>query len=74
MHAKFARLVTRGSDHTARPGAANSDGNAAQCRIFALFHGRIESVHIDVDDAAETRRQIGRMQHTADDDITSQPA
>jgi hypothetical protein len=50
------------------------DGNAAQCRIFALFHGRIESVHIDVDDAAETRRQIGRMQHTAGDDITSQPA
>ena len=71
---KFARLVTRGSHHTARPRAANSDRNPAERRIVALFHGRVESVHIDVDDAVESQCQVGRVRHAAGDDITRQPA
>jgi hypothetical protein len=41
--------------------------------IVALLYGRVERVHIDVDDAAETRRKVGRVRHTAGDDITTQP-
>src|SRR6266851_2425982 len=66
VHTKFARLVTRGSHHTARACAANSDRNPAQCRIVALLHGRVESVHIDVDDAAEALRQVGRLRHAVE--------
>jgi hypothetical protein len=74
VHAKFARLVTRGSHHTARSRAANSERNPAQRRIVALLYRRVESVHIDVDDAAETQRQVGRLRHAAGLDITRQPA
>jgi hypothetical protein len=52
----FAGLITRGSYNTARARAADSDRNATQRRIVALLHGRVESVHIDVDDTAETQR------------------
>ena len=63
MHPKLARLVTRGRHHTACSCATNSDGNPAQRRIVTLFHGRVESVHVDVDDAAETGRQVRRVRH-----------
>jgi phosphoglycerate dehydrogenase-like enzyme len=63
MHTKPACLITRGRHDPARSRATNSDRNPAQRRIVALFHGRVESVHIDVDDTAKTGRQIGRVRH-----------
>jgi hypothetical protein len=74
MHAKLARLVARGGHDTARPRTTNRDRNPAKRGIVTLAYGGIESVHIDADDAAEIRRQIGSMRHVASDVITTQPA
>ena len=70
VHTKFARLVTRGSHHAARSAATDGDRKPAQCRIVALLHRRIERVHVDMDDATETGRRVGKERHAAVDDTT----
>jgi hypothetical protein len=56
-HAERASLVARGGHHAAalRP-AADGDRLPAQFRPVALLHGRIEGVHVDVDDPAHGGR------------------
>ncbi len=61
-NAEFARLVTCGSDNPAFAAASDSDRAATQVRVIALFNGRVESVHVDVDDTA----QGGSLQVMAD--------
>ena len=52
-HAKRARLVAGRRDHAALGRiAADDDRLAAQRRVVALLDGRIERVHVDVQDAA----------------------
>src|SRR6185503_26784 len=48
-----ARLVAGGRDHPTRLGrAADGHGPAAKLGPVALLHGRVERVHVDVDDAS----------------------
>ena len=52
-HAELARFVAGGGDHSAAVRIpAHRDRLAAKRRIVALLHGRIERVHVDVEDAA----------------------
>ena len=51
-HAEFPRLVAGGGDDAAFAGAADGDRLAAQVRIVALLDGRIERIHVDMDDLA----------------------
>ena len=47
-----ARLVAGGGDDAALVGiAADGDRLAAQLRVVALLDGRVERVHVDVEDA-----------------------
>ena len=51
-HAERARLVARRRDDAALVGvAADGDRLAAQRRVVALLDGRVEGVHVDVEDA-----------------------
>ena len=50
-HAEPARLVARRRHHPAFPTAADRHRPAAQARVIALLDGRVEGVHVDVDDA-----------------------
>ncbi len=50
-HAERPRFVARRRDHAAMP-AAYRDRFALEAWIIALLHGRIKSIHVDVDDLA----------------------
>ena len=56
-HAEVARLVARRRDDAAMA-AADRERLAAQSRIVALLHGRIEGVHVDMDDLADAGRRF----------------
>ena len=56
-HAERPGLVAGGGDNAALARAADRDRPAAQRRVVALLHGRVERVHVDVDDLADWRRQ-----------------
>jgi hypothetical protein len=47
-----SRLVTRGSNDAAFGWVADRHWSTPESGIIALFHGRIEGIHIDVDDLA----------------------
>ena len=47
-HAEAAHRVVRRRDDSAAAHAADDQGLAAQLRVIALLHGRIERVHVDV--------------------------
>ena len=51
-HAELARLVTRRAHHRARAAPRDDHRPAAQGRVVALLDGRIERVHVDVQDLA----------------------
>ena len=63
MDAEFASLVGCGADHAAALDAANDHWLAEQFGAISLFDGRIESIHIDMND----RRVVvhGRDRYTA---------
>ena len=48
MDAEFASFVGGGADNTSTFDAANDHGLAAQIGLVALFDGRIEGVHVDM--------------------------
>ena len=52
MHAELARFIRRSAHHGAISAPRDDHGLAAELRIVALLYGRIERVHIDVDDLA----------------------
>ncbi len=52
MHAEAAHLVARGRDHAAPAGAADDHGLAGELRPVVLLDGRVERVHVDVQDRA----------------------
>ena len=58
MHTEPPCLVARGGYHTSCAATANGDRPTPQSRIVALFYGRIESVHVDVDDAPLSRSLV----------------
>ena len=52
--AEFARFVAgRANDTALRRRRADDDRLAAQRRIIALLDGRVESVHVEMEDDAE---------------------
>ena len=51
---ELARLIAGRGHHAACPRAADRNRLAAQLRIVALLHGRIERIHVHVDDLAGT--------------------
>ena len=51
-HAELPRLVARRRDHASGLRSADRERLAAQARIVALLHRRVERVHVDVDDLA----------------------
>ena len=51
-HAELAHFVARRRDHAAVAGAADDDRLAAQFGPVALFHGRVERIHVDMQDGA----------------------
>ena len=54
---KRARLVARGADDAPALGrAAHGDRAAARARVVALLDGRVERVHVDVQDLADGHR------------------
>ena len=54
--AERARLVAGGRDDAALLGiAADGDRTSAQLRLVALLNGRVEGVHVDVQDAAHEK-------------------
>ena len=50
MHAETAHLVARGGDDAAPAGAADDHGLARELRAVVLLDGRVERVHVDVQD------------------------
>ncbi len=57
-HSIGSRLVARrGHDAAALRSAAHDDGSAPQRRVVALLDGRIEGVHVDVEDLANVVNQ-----------------
>src|SRR5687768_13586023 len=52
MHAELAHFVARRCNDTAIAVAPHDDGLAPQRRIVELLDGRIERVHVDVQDGA----------------------
>jgi hypothetical protein len=52
VDAEFARLVVAGGHHAAPRSAADGDGLAGELGVFAHLDGRIEAVHVEVDDLA----------------------
>ena len=70
-HAEAPGLVARRRHDAALARAAHRDGLAAQGGVVALLHGRVEGIHVDVDDLALTllrlgdrfRGEVGRVQH-----------
>jgi hypothetical protein len=59
--AKFARFVARRSHYTALGRIADRDRPPAETRIVPLLDGRVESVHIDMDDLSQSRLLYWRM-------------
>ena len=57
MHAELARFVARGSHDAALGRTAYRYRLAAELRIVALLDGRVERIHVDVDDLAMRRRR-----------------
>ena len=55
--AAVAAVRASRGDNTALRRTADRDGLAAELRIVTLFHGRVERIHIDVDDLAMRRRR-----------------
>jgi hypothetical protein len=51
--AEFAGLVTGGGDDSALAAAADGDGAAAEVGVITLLDGRVEGVHVDVNDTAQ---------------------
>ncbi len=49
---KLACFVGRGGDDSAWAVASDEDGFALECGVVALFYGREEGVHVDVQDGA----------------------
>ncbi|MGY4484299.1 hypothetical protein ACVWWR_003490 [Bradyrhizobium sp. LM3.2] len=58
-NAERAGLIAGGRDDAAFRGASHCNRLSAQVRIIALFHGRIESIHVDMDDLADGRGIAG---------------
>jgi hypothetical protein len=56
MHAERARFVACRRDDAAFARSADRHRLAAQLGIIALFHRRVERVHVDMDDFAEPAR------------------
>ena len=55
MHAVAPRLVARrGHDAPALGRPAHHDGPAGERRVVALLDGRVERVHVDVEDQGGT--------------------
>jgi hypothetical protein len=52
MHAEATNLVARGRDHAASARAADDHRLSGELRPVALLHGRIERVHVHVQDRA----------------------
>jgi hypothetical protein len=52
-HAELARLVACRHHHAALAAAADRDRLAAQRRVVALLHRRIERIHVEMDDLAD---------------------
>ena len=52
MHAESADLVARGGDHAAPARAADDHRLARELRPVVLLDGRVERVHVDVQDRA----------------------
>ena len=50
VHAEAAHFVTRGRDHAARAGAPDHDRLAGELGVVVLLHGRVERVHVHVQD------------------------
>src|SRR5258708_10424963 len=53
---ELARFVARRRHDAALPGSADGDWLAAEIRIIPLLDGRVEGVHVDVDDLALAAR------------------
>jgi hypothetical protein len=60
-HTEGAGLVACRHHHAALP-PAHRHGTAAQCRIVALLHGRIERIHVDMEDLADRWFRHGSIQ------------
>ena len=52
MNAKRSCLIGSRTDNATIADAADDDGLAAQIGAVTLFHGRIKSVHVDVQNRA----------------------
>ena len=52
MHAELAHLIARRRDDAATAESTDDQRLAAQFRIVERFHGRIERIHVDVEDGA----------------------
>jgi hypothetical protein len=59
MDAKLVRLIAGGGHDAALSIAANGYRQPAETWVIPLFDGRVESVHVDVDDAPHFRRLDG---------------
>ena len=67
MHAEAADLVARGGDHAAPAGAADDHRLARELGPVVLLDGRVERVHVDVQDGAL------RIAHDSDSAVNSRP-
>ena len=50
VDAELARLIAGGGNHPPAGGAAHDDGLALERRVVALLDGRVEGVHVDMQD------------------------
>lgn len=48
-------MPRRGADDAALAGPADDDRFSAQLRLIALFDGRVECVHVDMNDLAHVK-------------------
>jgi hypothetical protein len=64
MHAELPHLIACRGHDAAIAAAAHDHGFAAQLRAVTLLDGRVEGVHVDVQDRTEVhvRRPAGRLQ------------
>ena len=52
-HAEAPYRVARRRDDAAAAGSADDERRTLECRAILLFHGRVKSVHVDVQDRAQ---------------------
>src|SRR5947209_14760225 len=72
MHAKFARFIRCGRDHSALVALASDYyGLPFQRRIVKLFHGNEEGIHVDVEDGFRGDRHGGTQ--IVDEKQSSEP-